>query len=87
MKYTFCYFDVSGDETNGYEVVNWEILFDDWYIADDCTNQDIINYLYDNGYLATNSPDKLYIKDFGMDKVIYATQNNFPLFGIMYIVF
>lgn len=84
MKYTlYNYFDVYGNSVDGYEINNQEILFDDWYIADDCTNQDIINYLYDNGYLTTNNLEKVDIENYGDYMEVYAVENCCPLFGIM----
>lgn len=64
MTYTlYNYFDVWGNEIDGYEVNNWEILFDDWYITGDATKQDILDYLYDNGYLTTNNLSQVDISE------------------------
>lgn len=84
MTYTlYNYFDVWGNEIDGYEVNNWDILFDDWYITDDATKQDILDYLYDNGYLTTNDLSQVDISEDGLAMEVYSVKDDMPLFGIV----
>ena len=46
------YFDVWGNKEDGWEVNNLSVEFEDLYIADDVTDEDLIDYLKDIGYLA-----------------------------------
>lgn len=84
MTYTlYNYFDVWGNEIDGYEVNNWDILFDDWYITNDATKQDILDYLYENGYLITNDLTKVDIDTDGTIMVVCSVKDGCPLFGIV----
>lgn len=39
------YSDVWGNKSSGYEINNQCVEFDDWFIADDCTDKEIVDYL------------------------------------------
>lgn len=48
------YFDVWGNEKDGWEVNNSCIEFDDLHISDDATEKEILKYLKDINFLATD---------------------------------
>ena len=73
------YFDVWGNEKDGYEVNNQCVEFDDLYIADDATDKDILNYLKDTGFLKTSDKRKVRICDCGDLIEIEAVKGNYPL--------
>lgn len=84
MFYTLInYFDVLGNKKDGYEINNQCIKFNDWYISDDSTKKDILNYLVKAGYLKTSDMRKVNIDDYGDYMEVYQVKNHFPLFGIM----
>ena len=76
------YFDVWGNEEEGYEVNNQCIEFDDWYIADDATDKEILEFLVKSGYLKTSDMRQVKIASDGEMMEVYAAKGNFPLFGI-----
>lgn len=83
MYYTLInYFDVWGNKKDGYEVNNQCIEFDDWYISDDSTKKDILNYLFNAGYLKTSDMRKVNIDDYGDYMEVYQVKNHIPMFGI-----
>lgn len=57
------YFDVWGNEVDGYEVNNQCVEAEDIVIADDATDDDIINYLQLAGYLNTNETSLFNVED------------------------
>ena len=77
------YFDVWGNEKEGYEVNNQCIEFNDWYIADDATNKEILEFLVKSGYLKTSDMRQVKIEWPGESGEVYAVKGHFPLFGIM----
>ena len=84
MTYTLInYFDVVGNLRDGYEVNNQCTECDDLYLSDDCTNKDIIRYLYKQGYLATCDRRRVGIEDYGDLIEVYAKKAHVPLFGLM----
>lgn len=76
------YFDIWGNEVDGYEVNNQCVEADDVVISDDATDQDIINYLFNNGYLNDNGLWLYEIKDLGAIIVISAKENGLPLYSL-----
>ena len=83
MYYTLInYFDVWGNQKYGYEINNQCIEFDDWYISDDSTKKDILNYLLKAGYLKTSDMRKVNINDYGDYMEVYQVKNHIPMFGI-----
>lgn len=74
------YFDVWGNEENGWEVNDACSEFDDLEIADDATDQDIINYLYNIEFFGTNDLEKFRIEDIGDRWIeIYQAEDDKPL--------
>lgn len=74
------YFDVWGNEEEGWEVNNACSEFDDLEIADDATDQDIIDYLYNIEFFRTNDLEKFRIEDMGDGFIeIYQAEDNKPL--------
>ena len=83
MFYTLInYFDVCGNKQDGYEINNQCIEFDDWYISDDSTKKDILNYLVKAGYLKTSDMRKVNIDDYGNYMEVFQVKNHIPIFGI-----
>lgn len=66
MKWTLInYFDVWGNEVDGWEINNACSEFDDLEIADDATDQDIIDYLYNIEFFNTNDLEKFDVEYYG----------------------
>ena len=59
------YFDVWGNPEDGYEVNNLSKEFDDLVIADDATNEDLVDYLISIGYLTPDAKGKVEVEDMG----------------------
>lgn len=76
------YFDVWGNEKDGYEVNNQCVECDDLVITDDATPKDICNYLKDRGYLTTSDMRRLTVEDYGDTIEILKRKGYKPLFGI-----
>lgn len=73
------YFDVWGNEKDGYEVNNLCVAYDDLYISDDSTHKEILQYLQKTGFLNTSDMRKVYIDDQGEMLEIYQRKNNYPI--------
>ena len=59
------YFDVWGNEEDGWEVNNQCVEFDDIFITEEATDQDLLDYLYKVEFFNTKDADKFYIEDSG----------------------
>jgi len=73
------YFDVWGNEKDGYEVNNSSIEFDDLIILDNAKEKEILNYLVSIGFLTTSDRRKVRIVDNGDFLEIEAVKNNYPI--------
>ena len=75
------YFDVWGNEEDGWEVNDQTELFDDLVITDDATDEDIINYLISIGYLAKETQTDAVSIDWIDDDIAEIVQvyNDMPL--------
>ena len=83
MYYTLInYFDVWGNKQDGYEINNQCMEFDDWYIDDNATHKDILEYLVNAGYLRTSDMRKVNIDDYGNYMEVFQVKNHIPMFGI-----
>lgn len=80
------YFDVWGNEVDGYEVNNQCVEARDIQIADDATDDDIINYLQLAGYLNTNETSLFEVEDNGDFIEIFAKETIMPLYSLRRIV-
>lgn len=76
------YFDVWGNEADGYEVNNQCIEAEDIVIADDATDQDIIDYLFQHEYLNDNGLWLYEIEDYGEFIEISVKETGMPLYGL-----
>lgn len=76
------YFDVWGNEEDGYEVNNQCIEVEDVVIADDATDQDIIDYLFNNEYLRDDDVSLYEIEDNGDFIEIYVKETMMPLYSL-----
>lgn len=86
-RYTLInYFDVWG---NGDEwIVNGSFPeFDDLYISENATDKEILTYLTEKRYLATNDMRKVRIENLGDGMEVYLVKSHMPLFGIIPTVF
>lgn len=73
------YFDVWGNEKDGWEINNQCIEFDDLIITDDATDKDIITYLKEIGFLNTNDMRKIVVENQGCYIEIYAKKGLKPV--------
>ena len=73
------YFDVWGNEEDGWTVNNSCPLYRDLVIADDASDQDILTYLKTTGYLTTDDPQKVYLQDEGDMIEIIQREGEMPL--------
>lgn len=76
------YFDVWGNEVDGYEVNNQCVEAKDIVIADDATDADIINYLQLAGYLNTNETSLFDVEDNGDFIEIFTKETGMPLYSL-----
>ena len=76
------YFDVWGNEDDGYEVNNQCIEVEDVVIADDATDQDIIDYLFQNEYLTDDDISLYEVEDNGDFIEIYVKKTMMPLYSL-----
>ena len=73
------YFDVWGNEKDGWEVNNQCVEFDDLYLAEDVTNKEILTYLKQIEFLATDDMRRLVVEDYGDLIEIYERKGMKPL--------
>lgn len=86
-RYTLInYFDTYWDGES-WTVNNQCIEFDDLYITNDVTDKEILTYLTEKRYLATNDMRKVRIEDLGDGMEVYQVKGHMPLFGIIPTVF
>lgn len=84
MTYTLInYFDVVGNLRDGYEVNNQCVECNDLYLSDDCTNKDILTYLYEHKYLTTCDMRRVGVDNYGELLEVYDKRGHFPLYGLM----
>ena len=63
------YFDVWGNEFDGWIVNNQCIEFEDLHIADDASDEDILQYLVSIGFLTKDWKDISEVDDTGADLI------------------
>ena len=80
-KYTLVnYFDVWGNEKEGYEINNLCNEVEGITITDDASEKDILKYLVQIGFLTTSDRRKVRIDIADGDMMeIYAVKNNYPI--------
>ena len=80
-KYTLVnYFDVWGNEKEGYEINNLCNEVEGITITDDASEKDILKYLVQIGFLTTSDRRKVRIDTTDWDMMeIYAVKNNYPI--------
>ena len=77
------YFDNWKDEEDSWIVNNAYVEADDVVITDDATDEDIINYLYQNEYVKVSEPDCYCIENDGDFIEIFDSNTMEPLFGLV----
>lgn len=83
-RYTLTnYFDVWKDEKGNWTVNNLFTECDDLFITRDATDKEILTYLYEANYLATNDMRKVRIENWGDRMEIYQVKGHMPLFGVV----
>ena len=80
-KYTLVnYFDVWGNEEEGYEINNLCNEAEGITITDDASEKDILKYLVQIGFLTTSDRRKVRIDTTDWDMMeIYAVKGNYPI--------
>ena len=74
------YFDVWGNEEDGYDVNNLCVEFDDLCIIPEASDNDIIDYLYNIGFLNNNDYAKFTVESFDADFIeIFASDDMYPI--------
>ena len=76
------YFDVWGNENDGWEINNQCVECDDLCIREDSTPKEICEYLRKAGYLNTSDMRKLEVEDMGEMIEIYERKTMKPLYGL-----
>ena len=76
------YFDVWGNEEDGWDVNNCCVEKDDIEMTDDCTLDDVISWLYWNEYVTEENPDLYEVEDLGDFLEIYEKVNMRPLYSL-----
>lgn len=77
------YFDVWGNEKDGWEVNNQCVEFDDLNLVDDITPKEICEYLKSINMLATSDMRRLEVVDMGDLIEINERKGHKPLFALM----
>ena len=80
------YFDVWGNEKDGWDINNCRVEFSDLVIADDATNKEILNYLKEIGFLTTSDMRKVRIIHGGDRIEIEAVKGYRPLGALERII-
>ena len=73
------YFDVWGNEKDGYEVNNLCTEAEDLWISEDSTDKEICEFLVQIGFLNTSDMRRIYLEDMGDMIEIYQRKGNYPL--------
>ena len=73
------YFDVWGNEDDGWTVNNSCPLYCDLVISDEATDKEILTYLKATGYLTTDDMRKVYLQDDGDMIEIVQRKGDMPL--------
>ena len=76
------YLDVWGNEVDGYEVNNQCVEAEDVMIVGGATDTDIIDYLFQNGYLNDDDVELYTIEDNGDSIEISVKENGYPLYSL-----
>lgn len=73
------YFDVWGNEEDGYEVNDLCVEETDIFIADDSTDQEVLSLLVRIGFLTTDDPEKVCVINNGDMIEIESVEDGCPL--------
>lgn len=77
------YFDVWGNEVDGYEVNNQCVEAKDIVIADDATDKEVLNKLVEMGFLNTSDMRRLVVEnDWNCGIEILEKKGMKPLYGL-----
>lgn len=82
-NYRVVWFDVWGNEKDGFEVNNRYVTDDIVYISDDATRKEILQALYNMRIINTCDMQKLSVDDYSYDSCIEVTfKNGMPLLAL-----
>ena len=83
------YFDVLGNEKEGWEINNQCIEGEDFYIDDESSKKEICEFLKNSGFLKTSDMRQLYVDDAMYDGriEIYQRKGMMPLFAFEQEIF
>lgn len=73
------YFDVWGNEKDGYEINDQCVEAENLYIDNNATDKQILGLLKTIDFLKTDDMRRVRIEDLGEDMEIYACKNRYPL--------
>lgn len=73
------YFDVWGNEEEGWTVNNQTVLYEGLSIEDDATETDLLKMLKGIGYLTTDDPTKIVVDFSDPDVIFISTAEGYPL--------
>ena len=73
------YFDVWGNEEEGWEVNDLCTIFDDLYMEDDITDEDIIDYIISIDYLNSKAKEGVIIQGDGVMIELVSKENGCPI--------
>ena len=74
------YFDVWGNETDGWEVNNLTEVESNIIIAEDATDEGIIDFLISINYLKPESKENVYLESYDNEMIeIVRTKDDYPL--------
>ncbi len=76
------YFDVWGNEEDGYEVNNACVEAEDVVITDETTDEDIIDYLFQNEYITDDDYSLYEIESNGDFIEIFVRETGMPLYSL-----
>ena len=81
------YFDVWGNEKDGWEINDKCTEFEDLQITDDATDKDILEYLVQIGFLSTSDRRRLVVEDLGGQNIeIYQRKGMKPLCSLREVI-
>ena len=80
------YFDVWGNEKDGYEVNNMCVEEENIWLDDDITPKEILEWLRKNQFLTTSDLRVLAVEDLGEIIEIYQRKGMYPLYSLRRVI-
>ena len=77
------YFDVWGNETDGWQVNNQCVVCDDLHIEEDASDDEIVGYMVSAGFLKEEAVGHVTVEDYGDGMIeISVKEDGMPLYSI-----